>query len=33
MIAIPQIQEKMIGFLRGNLHDISHFINVWTMRS
>ena len=30
MIAIPQIQEKMIGFLRGNLHDISHFINVWT---
>lgn len=27
---IPQIMEKMIAFSDGNLHDIDHFIRVWT---
>ena len=27
---ISQILEKMIAFSRGNLHDIDHFIRVWT---
>lgn len=28
--AIPQIMEKMIACSAGNLHDIDHFIRVWT---
>ena len=27
---ISQILEKMIAFSQGNLHDIDHFIRVWT---
>ena len=27
---ISQILEKMIEFSKGNLHDIDHFIRVWT---
>ena len=27
---ISQILEKMIVFSKGNLHDIDHFIRVWT---
>ena len=30
MITISQIMEKMIAFSKGNLHDINHFIRVWT---
>ena len=27
---ISQIMEKMIAFSEGNIHDIDHFIRVWT---
>lgn len=27
---ISQIMEKMIAFSNGNIHDIDHFIRVWT---
>ena len=27
---IAQLMEKMIAFSEGNLHDIDHFIRVWT---
>ena len=29
-MTISQIMEKMIAFSEGNLHDIDHFIRVWT---
>lgn len=29
-MTIPRILEKMIAFSQGNLHDIDHFIRVWT---
>ena len=29
-MTISQIMEKMIAFSDGNLHDIDHFIRVWT---
>lgn len=29
-MAISQIMEKMIAFSDGNIHDIDHFIRVWT---
>ncbi len=29
-MAVPQIMEKMIAFSKGNIHDIDHFIRVWT---
>ena len=30
MTAIAQITEKMIEYSKGNIHDIDHFIRVWT---
>lgn len=30
MVSISQIIEKMIAFSEGNIHDIDHFIRVWT---
>jgi len=30
MNGIAQLMEKMIAFSGGNLHDIDHFIRVWT---
>jgi uncharacterized protein len=30
MMTIPQLIEKMIVFSEGNIHDIDHFIRVWT---
>ena len=29
-MAVPRILEKMIAFSEGNIHDIDHFIRVWT---
>ena len=29
-MTIAQLMEKMIAFSEGNLHDIDHFIRVWT---
>ena len=29
-MTVPQIMEKMIAFSEGNIHDIDHFIRVWT---
>ena len=29
-MTIAQIMEKMIAFSEGNIHDIDHFIRVWT---
>lgn len=29
-MTIAKIMEKMIGFSEGNMHDIDHFIRVWT---
>lgn len=29
-MTVSQIMEKMIAFSAGNIHDISHFICVWT---
>lgn len=29
-MAVPQIMEKMIAFSKGYIHDIDHFIRVWT---
>ena len=29
-MTVSQIMEKMIAFSDGNLHDIDHFIRVWT---
>ena len=29
-MTISQIMEKMIAFSEGNIHDIDHFIRVWT---
>ena len=29
-MTIAQIMEKMIAFSEGNVHDIDHFIRVWT---
>lgn len=29
-MTVSQILEKMIGLSRGNIHDIDHFIRVWT---
>lgn len=29
-MSIAQIMEKMIAFSKGDLHDIDHFIRVWT---
>lgn len=29
-MTIPELMEKMIAFSAGNLHDIDHFIRVWT---
>ena len=29
-MTISQIIEKMIAFSDGNIHDIDHFIRVWT---
>ena len=29
-MTISQIMEKMIAFSDGNIHDIDHFIRVWT---
>ena len=29
-MTVSQILEKMIGFSEGNIHDIDHFIRVWT---
>ena len=29
-MTIAQIMEKMIRFSEGNIHDIDHFIRVWT---
>ena len=28
--SIAELTEKMIAFSEGNLHDIDHFIRVWT---
>lgn len=30
MITVSEIMEKMIAFSDGNIHDIDHFIRVWT---
>lgn len=30
MQSIAQLMEKMIAFSEGNIHDIDHFIRVWT---
>lgn len=30
MMTVSQIIEKMIAFSDGNIHDIDHFIRVWT---
>ena len=30
MKTISQLMEQMIVFSNGNLHDITHFITVWT---
>ena len=30
MMTISQLAEKMIVFSEGNIHDIDHFIRVWT---
>lgn len=29
-MTISQIMEKMIAFSNGNIHDIDHFVRVWT---
>ena len=29
-MTISQIIEKMIAYSKGNIHDIDHFIRVWT---
>lgn len=29
-MTVSQIMEKMIAFSEGNLHDIDHFVRVWT---
>ena len=29
-LKISQIMEKMIVFSEGNIHDIDHFVRVWT---
>lgn len=29
-MTVSQIMEKMIAFSKGNIHDIDHFIRVWT---
>ena len=29
-VTVPEILEKMIVFSEGNIHDIDHFIRVWT---
>ena len=29
-LKISQIMEKMIAFSEGNIHDIDHFVRVWT---
>ena len=29
-MTISRIMEKMIAFSEGNIHDIDHFIRVWT---
>ncbi len=29
-MTVSQIMEKMIAFSEGNIHDIDHFIRVWT---
>ncbi len=29
-MTVPQIMEKMIAFSEGNIHDIDHFLRVWT---
>lgn len=29
-MTIAQIMQKMIGISDGNIHDIDHFIRVWT---
>ena len=29
-MTVSQIMEKMIAFSNGNIHDIDHFIRVWT---
>ena len=29
-MTISRIMEKMIDFSKGNIHDIDHFIRVWT---
>ena len=29
-MTVSQIMEKMISFSQGNIHDIDHFIRVWT---
>jgi hypothetical protein len=30
MMTVSEIMEKMIAFSDGNIHDIDHFIRVWT---
>lgn len=30
MVTIAKIMKKMIAFSKGNMHDIDHFIRVWT---
>ena len=29
-MTVAEIMEKMIAFSEGNIHDIDHFIRVWT---
>ena len=29
-MTISEIMDKMIAFSNGNIHDIDHFIRVWT---
>ena len=29
-VTVSQIMEKMIAVSEGNIHDIDHFIRVWT---
>ena len=29
-MTIAQVMQKMISFSEGNIHDIDHFIRVWT---
>ena len=29
-MTVSQIMEKMISFSKGNIHDIDHFLRVWS---